>query len=133
MSKPFIVLLMIFCHIIDDYRLQGNLADFKQKKWWTKLFDKENIDEEKRKKYSHDYIAALIMHSLSWSFMIMLPIAYFFSFKPPVAFFVVYAANTLIHAVVDDLKANRFKINLITDQAIHLIQVGITAYILLWS
>ena len=100
MSKPFIVLLMVFCHMIDDYRLQGNLADFKQKKWWTKLFDKENIDEEKRKKYSHDYIAALIMHSLSWSFMIMLPIAYFFSFKPPVAFFVVYAANAVIHAVV---------------------------------
>ncbi len=123
---------MVFCHIIDDYRLQGNLASFKQKKWWIELFDNENLDDEKRKKYCHDYIVALIMHSLSWSFMIMLPIAYFFSFKPPVIFFVIYAANTIIHAVVDDLKANRFKINLIADQAIHMIQIGITAYIFLW-
>ena len=34
--------------------------------------------------------------------------------------------NTAIHFVVDDLKANRFKINLITDQSIHFIQIVLT-------
>ena len=39
----------------------------KQKKWWQ-----ENAPQ---KLYKYDYIVALIMHSMSWSFMIMLPIA----------------------------------------------------------
>lgn len=36
MSKGFVYLLMIFCHIIDDYNLQGWLASAKQKEWWKK-------------------------------------------------------------------------------------------------
>lgn len=32
MSKIFILALMIFCHIVDDYYLQGILAQMKQKK-----------------------------------------------------------------------------------------------------
>ena len=32
--KLFILLCMIFCHIIDDYYLQGILASMKQKSWW---------------------------------------------------------------------------------------------------
>jgi len=40
-------------------------------------------------------------------------------------------ANTLIHAIVDDLKANKHKINLIQDQTIHFMQILLTfaAYI----
>jgi len=34
--------------------------------------------------------------------------------------------NCCIHFVVDDLKANRFKINLIIDQTIHFIQIILT-------
>ena len=72
MNNVFIILAMIFCHIVDDYYLQGGLTSMKQKKWWQ-----ENAPQ---KLYKYDYIVALIMHSMSWSFMIMLPIAISMSF-----------------------------------------------------
>ena len=57
---------MIFCHIVDDYKLQGILASMKQKDWWV-----EQIGFTKL--YKYDYIVALLVHSFSWSFMILLP------------------------------------------------------------
>lgn len=119
MNKIFTLLLMIFCHIVDDYYLQGWLASAKQKKYWQ-----ENAPE---KLYKHDYIWALIMHSFSWAFMIMLPIAYSLSFNINVAFLIAFIVNIIIHAITDDLKANKRKINLWEDQIIHLIQIVITA------
>lgn len=70
----FTLISMIFCHIVDDYYLQGWLASAKQKEYWRK---QENYSE----KYKNDYIAALFMHSFSWGFMIMLPIAYSMNFN----------------------------------------------------
>lgn len=121
MSDLFIVLLMIFCHIVDDYYLQGWLASAKTKKYW-----KDNAPE---KMYKYDYIWALLMHSFSWSFMIMLPIAYVYSFDLNVLFLVLFLVNMAVHAFVDDLKANKRKINLWTDQLIHLSQITITDFI----
>jgi hypothetical protein len=123
MNKLFIVLLMIFCHIVDDYYLQGWLASAKQKKYWQ-----ENAPD---KMYRFDYIWALIMHSFSWAFMIMLPIAFTRQFKADITFLVMFLVNITIHAVVDDLKANKRKINLWVDQLIHIWQVVFTAGILL--
>lgn len=123
MDKMFTLLLMIFCHIVDDYYLQGWLASAKQKKYWQ-----ENAPE---KLYKYDYIWALIMHSFSWAFMIMLPIAYGLSFNINIAFLIAFVVNVTIHAITDDLKANKRKINLWEDQIIHLIQIGITGYIVL--
>lgn len=123
MSKIFVLLLMIFCHIVDDYYLQGWLASAKQKKYW-----KENAPE---KLYKYDYIWALIMHSFSWAFMVMIPIAFIKSFDLGIAFLVVFIFNLTAHAFTDDLKANKRKINLWTDQVIHLCQIAITAVILL--
>lgn len=117
----FIILAMIFCHIVDDYYLQGWLASAKQKKWWE-----ENAPQ---KLYNHDYIMALIMHSMSWSFMIMLPIAISMSFNVSILFVIVFILNAIIHALVDNLKANKLQINLITDQLIHLLQIFVTATI----
>ena len=117
----FIILAMIFCHIVDDYYLQGWLASAKQKKWW-----KENAPQ---KLYNHDYIMALIMHSMSWSFMIMLPIAISMSFNVSILFVIVFILNVVIHALVDNLKANKLQISLITDQLIHLLQIFVTATI----
>lgn len=59
MSRLFVLLAMIFCHIIDDYVLQtlGPLATMKQKKWWE-----ENYPQ---KMYKYDYLVALLMHSMS--------------------------------------------------------------------
>jgi hypothetical protein len=117
MHPIFILLLMIFCHIVDDYYLQGWLASAKQKKWWEK-----NAPD---KLYKFDYIMALACHSFSWAFMIMLPIAFATSWNLG-WLFLAYPINMGIHMFVDDLKANKLKINLITDQLIHLTQIGIT-------
>lgn len=117
----FIILAMIFCHIVDDYYLQGWLASAKQKKWWE-----ENAPQ---KLYNHDYIMALIMHSMSWSFMIMLPIAISMSLNVSMLFVIVFILNAVIHALVDNLKANKLQISLITDQLIHLLQIFVTATI----
>jgi hypothetical protein len=43
----FLVLIffaMCFCHIVDDYYLQGILASMKQKNWWTK---QESYEDKK--------------------------------------------------------------------------------------
>ena len=37
-----------------------------------------------------------------------------------------FVINGLIHMFVDNLKANKFKINLIQDQSIHLVQILVT-------
>ncbi len=123
MNTAFIVLLMIFCHIVDDYYLQGWLASAKQKKWWQ-----ENAPE---KLYRYDYLWALIMHSFSWAFMVMLPIALTMNFQINVMFVILFATNIFVHAQVDHEKANKFTINLWTDQLIHLCQIGLTALIML--
>lgn len=114
--KLFILFVMIFAHIVDDYYLQGILASLKQKSWW------EN-QKSYKPMYKYDYIVALIMHSFSWSFMISLPILYFGFTKWIV---VAIILNTIIHGIVDDLKANKHKINLIMDQSIHIVQIVIT-------
>ena len=124
MSRLFVVTLMIFCHIVDDYYLQGILASMKQRSWWE-----ENYPQ---KSYSYDYIMALAMHAMSWAFMIMLPIAAYMGFRPTNIFFVMLAVNSVMHALVDNLKANKHKINLIADQSIHLMQIIITAIVLLY-
>lgn len=114
--KLFILFVMIFAHIVDDYYLQGILASLKQKTWW------EN-QKGYKPMYKYDYIVALIMHAFSWSFMISLPILYL-GFTKWIA--VAIILNTIIHGIVDDLKANKGKINLIVDQSIHIVQIIIT-------
>lgn len=124
--KIFVLILcMLFCHIMDDYYLQGILASMKQKSWW----EKQAPDEM----YKHDYLVALLMHSISWSFMIMLPLLIHFKFDPPSLFLILWVANTAIHFIVDNLKANKRKINLIQDQALHMVQILITATLLMWG
>jgi len=120
----FILLAMIFLHIIDDYKLQGILANMKQKKWWKE-------QNEYKALYKYDYIPALIEHSFSWTFMTMLPIA--ISLKFNIGWLVIaYIVNMVVHAFVDDLKANKFKINLVIDQSIHIVQIVVTWLIFIW-
>lgn len=121
MSNLFIVLLMLFFHIVDDYYLQGWLASAKQKKYWQ-----ENAPDAM---YKYDYIWALLMHSFSWAFMIMLPIAVANGFEVSIAFLLAFVGNLAVHAFVDDLKANKRKINLWIDQLIHLCQIALTALV----
>lgn len=118
MTKPFIILWMIFFHIVDDYYLQGWLASAKQKSYWQ-----ENAPD---KLYKHDYIWALIMHSFSWAFMIMLPIAYVNQFDIGFEFMFMFVVNVIMHAFTDDLKANQKKISLWEDQFVHMCQIAVT-------
>lgn len=55
--KLFLLMMMVLCHIVDDFYLQGILAQLKQKKWWA-----ENANDLL---YRNDYVIALIIHSLS--------------------------------------------------------------------
>lgn len=121
--KILIFITMIFCHIVDDYYLQGWLASAKQKDYW-----KNNYPNPL---YKYDYLAALFMHSFSWSFMIMLtPTIYqlimgydMYIFTEWIPLFIM---NLITHMFVDNLKANVKMINLITDQGIHLCQIFLT-------
>ena len=61
--------------------------------------------------------------------MIMLPILFSLTFTINWIFASVFVSNIIIHAFIDDLKANKKKINLITDQSIHFIQILLTAII----
>ena len=115
MRNDIILFLMIFLHIIDDFCLQGIMASMKQKSWWQK-------DSTAAKPlYKYDYIAALFAHSFSWAFMIMVPILVWGPGQWPILI-----ANMLVHAIVDDAKANNFQINLIQDQTLHLMQILVT-------
>lgn len=121
--KIFLLLTMIFMHIVDDYYLQGWLASAKQKSWW------ENNAPDKL--YKHDYLAALFMHSFSWSFMIMLPTTVYLLIVDGIWYPLMYLSNLIVHMFVDDLKANKKKINLIQDQSIHMVQIIITWLLLM--
>lgn len=122
-NNIFIILCMIFCHTIADYNLQGWLASAKQKSYWEK-----NAPDQM---YKHDYICALIMHSFSWTFMIMLPLMYVVGFKVSSLLLFLFVSNVLIHAITDDFKANTKVINLWQDQSIHMFQIVITAALIL--
>lgn len=120
LTWQLILILMLLGHLVADYTLQGWLADGKQKSWWKKVCGGETPD-----KYKYDYIAALVCHALYWSIFICAP------FYASSWFLCAVMGNTIIHAIVDDLKANRMKINLIQDQLLHLIQILITFGILI--
>ena len=113
---------MLFCHIVDDYYLQGFLASAKQKSWW----EKNSPD----KLYKYDYIMALIEHAFSWTFMIHIPLLVLIFLGHlrynTTVFFIVFIVNLIIHGITDNLKANCHKISLRTDQMIHILQVYIT-------
>ena len=115
--KLFILFLMFFMHIVDDYYLQGILAKMKQKRWWE-----ENVNNSKCR---YDYIIALIMHSFSWAFLTLIPIALYIQ-SLYIWICIALLLNAIIHCIIDDLKANKLRINLIVDQAIHIIQLIIT-------
>lgn len=121
MTYKFLILLsMIFCHIVDDYYLQGKLALLKQKSWW-----RENYPQYM---YCYDYLVALFMHSFSWTFMIMLvPTIYIILFGG--TFYpLLFVGNVMLHMIIDNEKANKMRINLIQDQILHMFQIIWTWY-----
>ena len=123
MTWQVILVLMLLGHLVADYTLQGWLADGKQKSWWRKVFG--GHEDSVPDKYKNDYKAALFCHSLYWSIFICAP------FYASPWFHGAIAANTIVHYIVDDLKANKMKINLIQDQLLHLGQILLTLGIMM--
>ena len=118
MTLVYIILIMIFFHILDDFVLQAPcLCDLKQKKFWE-----TNAPDEK---YKYDYLWALLMHSFSWAFSISIPLIILKGFT--LISLITFIINVGIHFIVDNLKANKFKLNLWQDQLIHMLQIILTA------
>lgn len=113
------LLLMIMAHVIDDFVLQSfSLADLKQKDWWYRKGIWKGI-------YKSDYKCAGLIHALSWSIMISLPLLFLEDTNGVIESFLWLGIiiNTVIHFIIDDLKANFKLINLWVDQGIHFIQI----------
>ena len=117
--KVLVLFMMLFCHIVDDYYLQGVLASMKQRNWWN----------DKPEQYKSDYLMALVEHAFSWTFMTLLPImVYMIYYKHiNVIFYIIaFVMNWIIHIFTDNAKANKGAINLIQDQYIHFVQILVT-------
>ena len=122
MNIYYLLLFMIFMHIIDDFKLQGIMASMKQNSWWEK-------QEGYGKKYRYDYIPALLCHAFSWSMMIHLPILAYYHFDMGDQwdlFIAMIIGQFLFHAFVDNAKANWKVINLAYDQITHFFQIGLS-------
>lgn len=118
-------LSLLYMHIMDDFVFQGVLSKLKRKVFWLK-------DKEYKEIYKYDYIISLIIHALSWTISINIPVMFILihynkldNIMYTTIFIIEFLLNWIIHSIVDDLKANKMKINLITDQIIHFIQVSI--------
>ena len=96
--------------------------ELKQKIWW--------IEHAPDKKYKNDYILALFEHAFSWTVSIMVIPAIYTYFHSNnffnLLFIIFFIFNWTIHTIIDDYKANKFKLNLIQDQLFHFIQIIIT-------
>lgn len=111
MNTQQIIIAMLLAHLVADYTLQGWLAQGKMRSWWAG-------------KCGRGYIAALVCHALYWSILVCIP------FWSSDWFAAAVAVNTVVHAIVDDLKANRGKLSLIQDQLIHAAQIVATFAVL---
>lgn len=122
MKEIILLLGMLFCHIVDDYYLQGWLASAKQRAWWEK--------NSPNPLYKNDYLMALVEHAFSWTCMIHLPIIVLMVLSGVYAniylFILLFAINWTVHIITDNAKANQLRINLIQDQIIHISQLVIT-------
>lgn len=119
MSELLIILVLMFlCHLLADYPLQGWLTQAKQKSYW------------KNTKTPHDWIMALICHATMWGIMIYLPIFFIgeidFGGWVEVLFWLTLPLNIILHFIIDNAKANEHKLDLITDQCFHFLQITTT-------
>jgi hypothetical protein len=96
----------------------------KQKKWWEKQEGYTSL-------YKNDYKMALLMHSMSWSIMILLPAIFLFNVQG-IVLLAIFIINAFIHYVVDNEKANKLRINLMADQTFHIMQIFIT-WAIIWQ
>lgn len=134
--KIFIFIAMIFMHLLEDFHLQGCLANLKQKDWWDK-----NIANLKDTIYARDYAVALIAHSIENSIFVVMPIIIdnlicmckngidTNAWKLWTIFILL---NTVFHTFVDSAKCNKKIINLIVDQVLHFVML-VMVFVVSWK
>lgn len=110
-----VLLCMWYLHLIDDYVLQGILAKLKQRDFWTPY----------GKKYQADYGIALLEHGFMNAFLVHIPIYIWLCKNEPTLFASIFLFG-ILHAIIDDWKANDKRLNLLQDQILHIL------LILLW-
>ena len=120
-------LLVLFLHVFADFNMQigGTLHNLKSKDWWVGITAKSvwGSANEQYRKYKYDYLVGLIAHASEWTFVTFLPILWNTSALLAMS---IYFPNVAVHAYIDHLKANRYKINLWQDQLLHLAQIILT-------
>lgn len=129
--KIFILIAMILLHILEDFHLQGILANMKQKTWWEhELIKTHKYTEKTWNKYKYDYVISLILHSLENAIFVTLPLIindlyYTFTVNKNNTLWIAWLLDIWLiayfHYWIDDLKCNKMKINLIVDQLLHFV------------
>lgn len=129
--KIFILFFMLLMHYIEDFHLQGCLANLKQKKWWEKQMSNNDMHSHyalEHSIYRNDYKMSLFAHSIENALFVMLPmivdmlISEFTHCLQNT--WILFIPSTILicvsHYLIDDSKANEMKINLVQDQLYHL-------------
>lgn len=119
--------LCLLGHLIADFTLQGCLAKMKQKMWWDESVANWNRWNGKKlspQKYRLEHVTGLICHGMYWSLFTFLPLM--LNGVNSKYLLIAVIVNAFIHAFIDHLKANLFKINLCKDQLLHFMQIVIT-------
>lgn len=129
--KIFILFLMLLMHYIEDFHLQGCLANLKQKKWWREQMSNNEFQSHyilEHSIYKNDYKMSLFAHSIENALFVMLPmivdmlISEFTHCMKNT--WILFIPSTILicvsHYLIDDSKANKMEINLVQDQLYHL-------------
>ena len=118
-------------HVIDDFGLQHftHLNELKQKAWWLEQLKAH--PELDASLYKHDYIVCLLLHAFKWSCLTAVPVLLIAGLPSAWLLGLLIICNTAVHAVVDDLKANKLAISLVQDQLMHLLQIIVTVLALM--
>ena len=95
------------------------------------MFDKD-MEETM---YRNDYVAALLTHSFMWAFMTFVPLLLIG--QNYWLLILIIVVNSIIHLLIDNIKANFYLISLCKDQCWHINQILISFIIYLlvqnWS
>lgn len=135
MTPIKLYLIVLLLHFISDFTLQGNLGNLKWKTWWM---DECNRMEKEKKlewgsagatfhKYRFDYICGMVCHCLYWTIFTFSPIIWNMTSTLQIALLVILNAG--FHYWVDDMKANKWRLNLCQDQLFHLVQITATFFV----
>lgn len=116
----YLFITMLFLHLFADFTLQGWFAQGKQRSWWVDQCNKAGLDF---RPYRYDYLCAMIGHSVYWSLVTFAPVLFMVNWPGIWVAVLFLVVQITVHAVIDDLKANKLRINLIQDQLAHILQI----------